>query len=171
MDGSHAFASGYGECRACGLEPPSPAGLGPSIPPCENGPRLEVGPWLVGRGNESDLRGTLPTIPSAWLLVVSGTAGTGYRCRLRVGMPQPLCVAPRQLKKTHLASTALKSGSHGWTASCRDNERTCTKYFPTKASGDWDLAQLKCGENKNRWHVMPDFDPYWEDMDTLRRNL
>lgn len=128
------------------------------------------GPGWSGRGNESDLRGTLPTIPSAWLLVVSGTAVTGYRCRLRVGMPQPLCVAPRQLKKTHLASTALKSGSHGWTASCRDNERTCTKYFLTKASGDWDLAQLKCSENKNRWHVMPDFDPYWEDMDTLRCN-
>ena len=55
-------------------------------------------------------------------------------------------------------------------SSCRDNERTSTKYFPTKASGDWDLTQLKYAENKNRWHVVPDFDLYLEDMDILRRN-
>lgn len=71
------------------------------------------------------------------------------RCRPRVGMPQPLRVAPHPLKKTHLASTALKGESHGWTASCRDNEKARTKYFLQRrhpATGIW--RSLKYDENK-----------------------
>ena len=167
---SYSSAPCYREHRVCGLEPqPQPAKPWSTHLVRTAGGR-KWGSARSGLGDESNLRGTLPTIPSAWSRVVLGMAGTGYRCRTRVGRPQPRR-APHRLKKTRLASTALKGELHGWTASCRDSEKVHTQYFAGKGTRRLEFDKLKDENKKNRRHVVLNFDLRLEDMNILNHNL